>query len=293
MRTSLRTFVAYLLLLGTGTAVIFAATENYLSKYNASGALVDSVIYESGGSVGIGTTSPANKLDVAGAIQITGAGASSGANRATIDEATTGWSRFLATGPNTSTRGKITLSQNASDGSLYQDGLTIDSTGNVGVGTSGPTAKLHVAGDIKVDGNIAAKYQDVAEWVDSVGPLAPGTLVVIDASADNRVKAATESYDSHVAGAVSAAPGLALGEPGIGKVLVAQSGRVRIKADATYGAIHVGDLLVSSPTKGMAMRSMPVDVAGVKMHRPGTLVGKALQPLQKGVGEILVLLTLQ
>jgi hypothetical protein len=29
------------------------------------------------------------------------------------------------------------------------------------------------------------------------------------------------------------------------------------------------------------------------MHRPGTLVGKALEPLTEGQGEILVLLTLQ
>jgi len=30
-----------------------------------------------------------------------------------------------------------------------------------------PTAKLHVAGDTLVDGNIGAKYQDVAEWVEA------------------------------------------------------------------------------------------------------------------------------
>jgi len=29
------------------------------------------------------------------------------------------------------------------------------------------------------------------------------------------------------------------------------------------------------------------------MHRPGTLIGKALEPLEKGQGEILVLLSLQ
>ena len=41
--------------------------------------------------------------------------------------------------------------------------MTIDSAGNVGVGTTAPAAKLHVAGDIRIDGNINAKYQDVAE----------------------------------------------------------------------------------------------------------------------------------
>jgi hypothetical protein len=31
----------------------------------------------------------------------------------------------------------------------------------------------------------------------------------------------------------------------------------------------------------------------VAIHRPGTIIGKALEPLEGGVGEILVLLSLQ
>jgi len=75
--------------------------------------------------------------------------------------------------------------------------------------------------------------------------------------------------------------------------MVAQSGRVRIKADARYGAIKIGDLLVTSPTQGYAMKSRPMQVGGQTMHRPGTLLGKALESLPSGKGEILVLLTLQ
>jgi len=41
------------------------------------------------------------------------------------------------------------------------------------------------------------------------------------------------------------------------------------------------------------MKSVPVNLGGVELHRPGTLIGKALEPLEKGVGEILVLLSLQ
>ena len=166
-------------------------------------------------------------------------------------------------------------------------------TGNVGIGTTSPSAKLHVAGDIKVDGNIAAKYQDVAEWVDSREPLEPGTLVMTDDRASDRVVPVEQPYDLRVIGAVSAHPGVVLGEPGAGKVLVAQSGRVRVKVDARYGAVHIGDLLVSSPTRGHAMRSEPIEVSGFAFHRPGTLIGKALEPLEEGTGEILVLLTLQ
>jgi hypothetical protein len=41
------------------------------------------------------------------------------------------------------------------------------------------------------------------------------------------------------------------------------------------------------------MRSRPLTVGGQAVHRPGTLIGKALEALPRGQGEILVLLTLQ
>jgi hypothetical protein len=92
---------------------------------------------------------------------------------------------------------------------------------------------------------------------------------------------------------VSAQPGLTLGEGSSSKATIATTGRVRVRVDATKGAIALGDLLVTSDKPGMAMKSEPVDLGGIKMHRPGTLIGKALEPLASGEGEILVLLSLQ
>jgi hypothetical protein len=63
-----------------------------------------------------------------------------------------------------------------------------------------------------------------------------------------------------------------------------------VKVDARYGAVAVGDLLVTSPTTGHAMRA--TDSGGTTI-KPGTLLGKALESLANGQGEILVLLTLQ
>ncbi len=96
-----------------------------------------------------------------------------------------------------------------------------------------------------------------------------------------------------VAGVVSEKPGIALGESGANKVLVATTGRVLVNVDASNGPIHIGDLLVTSDVPGLAMKSEPITIGNRKMHMPGTLIGKALEPLEKSSGRILVLLSLQ
>jgi hypothetical protein len=171
--------------------------------------------------------------------------------------------------------------------------MRITSGGNIGIGTSTPTEKLEVTGNIKVSGNINARYQDVAEWVDSSEDLRAGTVVVLDVKRPNHVMASTASYDTRVAGVISDRPGITLGEHADGKVLVATTGRVKIKVSAKNGPISIGDLLVTSDQQGVAMKSNAVKLGGVRLHRPGTLIGKALEPLAAGTGEILVLLSLQ
>src|SRR5262249_27026511 len=141
----------------------------------------------------------------------------------------------------------------------------LGSNGNVGIGTATPSTKLHVVGDVTVTGNIAAKYQDIAEWVETTEPMAAATVVVLDRAGSNRVIASAQAYDTRVAGVVSAQPGLMLGERGDNKVLVATTGRVKVKVDATAGPIEVGDLLVTSDKPGVAMKSQPIDLGGVQI----------------------------
>ena len=184
--------------------------------------------------------------------------------------------------------------------------FTINRAGNVGIGTTDPAEKLEVSGNLKLTGtgnitaagtiegfNVKARYQDLAEWVDSSQELAAGTVVVLDSDKSNHVIASTKSYDSRIAGVISLQPGLILGESGEGRVLVATTGRVKVKVDAGNGPIAIGDLLVTSDKEGIAMKSLPIAFGGASIHRPGTLIGKALEPLAKGTGEILVLLSLQ
>ncbi len=177
--------------------------------------------------------------------------------------------------------------------------IRVQGDGNVGIGISTPTAKLHVNGDIRATGAIygamviGAVYQDVAEWVPASTNMEAGTVVVLNRTKSNEVMASSKAYDSAVAGVVSAQPGILLGVAGDAKEQIATTGRVKVRVDATKEPIGVGDLLVTSDEPGTAMKSIPIDVAGVEMHRPGTIIGKALEPLSGQVGEILVLLSLQ
>jgi hypothetical protein len=269
-------------------------TANALLKDNGSGGGVDSQVYDNGTNVGIGTSAPAFMLDLLSA--------TAGEQAIRVYNFTAGRSVSLHLQTpgaewrmvsNWNSVGDLNFQQNGIDRVMFHP------NGSVGIGTVTPTAKLdvngntNVTGNVAVSGNIGAKYQDVAEWVETPEPLEAGTVVIVDPTMPNRVLASPKAYDTRVAGAVSKQPGLILGEQSDTKTMVAQSGRVRIKADAKYGAIKIGDLLVTSPTPGYAMRSRPIRVAGQTLHRPGTLLGKALEALPNGKGEILVLLTLQ
>lgn len=172
--------------------------------------------------------------------------------------------------------------------------MRIDTNGvQIGTNPAATAIKLTVLGAIDVKGNIAAKYQDLAEWVPSFGQPEPGTVVIVSQDATNHVAPSATSYDTRVAGVVSAQPGVILGEPGPSSVKVATTGRVRVRVDATIAPIAIGDLLVTSDKSGYAMKSQPFDIGGMSIHRPGTLIGKALESLESGTGEILVLLALQ
>ncbi|HPR63094.1 MAG TPA: hypothetical protein PK014_02635 [Thermoanaerobaculia bacterium] len=70
-----------------------------------------------------------------------------------------------------------------------------------------------------------------------------------------------------------------------GRVPLLVGGVAKVRVDASYGAIQKGDLLVTSPTSGHAMRS--------DNPMAGTILGKAMESLANGTGLIQVLLMLR
>ena len=129
------------------------------------------------------------------------------------------------------------------------------------------------------------------------GPVSAGDAVVADRENPGLLKLADQPEDPAVVGIVAGEPGVMLGarrpkeireESGqaVTTAPVAFSGIVLCKADASYGgAIHVGDLLTTSSTPGHAMKAGKL--------RPGTVIGKALEPLESGTGMIRILVMLR
>ena len=68
---------------------------------------------------------------------------------------------------------------------------------------------------------------------------------------------------------------------------VALSGRVYVKANTSAGPIAPGDLLTTSEIPGEAMK------AADHQRAQGSILGKAMTPLDEGTGMVLVLVTLQ
>ncbi len=129
-------------------------------------------IYYNTGNVGIGIALPVAKLDVNGDGSFTGDGStpnvptvagvtfgksSTDTNRRIDITAPAGGSSYIDFGvPNTDYRGRI-LYNNASDFlSIYTGGFVerarMDASGNLGLGTTAPGAKLEVAGQVKITG---------------------------------------------------------------------------------------------------------------------------------------------
>jgi hypothetical protein len=167
--------------------------------------------------------------------------------------------------------------------------------GNIGIGTTAPTAKLEVVGRTKTQVLEITGGSDLAEpfEISESQPIPKGALVIIDEENPGQLKLSHQAYDKRVAGVVSGAgginPGLTLTQEGVleGGQNVALTGRVYALATAANGPIKPGDLLTTSEVPGHAMKATDV----TRSH--GAVIGKAMSALEKGEGLVLVLVNLQ
>ncbi len=111
------------------------------------------------GNVGIGTDSPTELLEVAGAIRATLDFQTNAASAATFGYTTSGedGAFIVSHGANATTKGSFRIIQRASDGSPTGTPFFIDNAGDVGIGTTSPSKILHV---LKTQNSETAVYID-------------------------------------------------------------------------------------------------------------------------------------
>ena len=279
--------------------------SNYVSfDTNASEAMR----IDSSGNVGISTTAPIAKLDVGGALTDTVPATYGGTIRVNSATQTTvqavGGIEFPVAGDGygykmqqISSGGANLVFANRQGSATWTERMRIDSSGNVGIGTSSPSAKLEVAGTIiattltgilqtaaqtnitsvgtltglTVSGAIVpsannsinigstsawfntlygtsshALYADLAENYQGDADYAPGTVVVF--GGEQEITVTNQFGDSRVAGVISTNPAYLMNATSTGLPL-ALRGRVPCQV---IGTVNKGDSLVTSINYGYA-----------------------------------------
>jgi hypothetical protein len=201
--------------------------------------------------------------------------------------------------------------------------MYLDGAGNVGIGTTSPGATLDVNGNTQVDGTLLGSSGgavnvgsngiafpngggtqttawtgvlcggDYAEDMRTMGKekYGPGDVLVLASNEGSDVQKSAEAYSTMVAGIYATKPGVVGRREAVAassdNIPMAMVGAVPTKISTENGAIHRGDLLVTSSTAGYAMKGTD------RSRMLGAVIGKAMGSLDSGTGVIEVLVTLQ
>ncbi|HOV11205.1 MAG TPA: hypothetical protein PLL90_05540 [Bacteroidales bacterium] len=138
-----------------------SGTVNYLSKWTSSTGLGNSIIYDGGSSIGIGTTSTTSKLEVQSSYGVVArfigeAAMASSGTYVGIRDQTGGVDWYLSEFDN----GDFAINQNGGYNRLIID----HNTGNIAIGSGPTTDRLTVNGVIAATGGNSTQWNSAYSW---------------------------------------------------------------------------------------------------------------------------------
>jgi hypothetical protein len=212
-----------------------------------------------------------------------------------------GYGGYFVSGTGIGVSGRSTAQSSAQN--QFAPGVYGFSQNGAGVvGESGSGVGVYVIGNLVATGSKAGYVVDIARH-DGEEPLYQGDLIIVTGAAEPvlgnipvpLVRQAKSAFSTAVIGIVDEAyypDSESVGRfsngainPGDYLTIVTVGAYAVVNVDASYGAIQPGDLLVASPTPGHAMRA--------DHPATGTVIGKALSPLESGTGTVAIMVTLQ
>ena len=193
----------------------------------------------------------------------------------------------------------IANSNGATNGTALVAELEGSDIGNTAVfkADNSNVARIDNTGKGFFNGGTQMGGADIAEFFDVEGNHAeyePGDVLIISQTSDRKVEKSSSAYSTLVAGVYATKPGVLLTEKNaeqnsLGEMVpMGVIGVLPTKVCLEGGVIMRGDLLVTSSTKGVAMKADP------KKVQVGQSLGKALQSYtEKGIGKINVLVSVK
>jgi len=217
-------------------------------------------------NVGIGTTNPEAKLDVAGAIRASGAVTTVVAAGATMSYEGNVGAYFLSVGPNATTRGTFIFNQRESDNGGINTFLQVDnqtniflaqSNGNVGVGiptASAPSSRLQVRGTGTTNSSTALRVENsagtAAFTIMDDGQLRVGAGTAILPS----ISAGLNSSDTNTGIYFPGTDQMALVTNGVGRLFVSNTGvGIGTNPVCSFDCQVSGDILISTSNANLGI----------------------------------------
>ena len=126
-----------------------SGTAGKIPKWSDSNTLTDSVINENNSNIGIGTTSPAVKLDILDTV-----------NQTSIRVTNNNYNNYLIQKTRTDSSQTLGIQEFGSNGGLAlvtagTQRLNVNNLGNIGIGITSPLETLDVVGNIKTSGYLS------------------------------------------------------------------------------------------------------------------------------------------